>query len=87
MAGFGISGRRSSRAMTVLLAVAFAATVLCGASRAFLPATPPRPLERAGGAAATAAGLAATGFGAAAPAFAEEGLLNFGKVKLGGGFA
>eukprot|EP00443_Scrippsiella_acuminata_P067179 CAMPEP_0115426236 /NCGR_PEP_ID=MMETSP0271-20121206/28808_1 /TAXON_ID=71861 /ORGANISM="Scrippsiella trochoidea, Strain CCMP3099" /LENGTH=77 /DNA_ID=CAMNT_0002851193 /DNA_START=15 /DNA_END=245 /DNA_ORIENTATION=+ len=77
MAGFGISGRRSSRAMTVMLVAACAAALLCATSRAFLPATP-QPLERAGGAAATAAGLGAAGLGAAAPAFAEEGLLNFG---------
>mmetsp|Transcript_82361 Transcript_82361/g.207231 ORF Transcript_82361/g.207231 Transcript_82361/m.207231 type:complete len:239 (+) Transcript_82361:81-797(+) len=81
------SVRRSSCAMTALMAAAFTTALFCTASRAFLPATPPRPLERAGGAAATAAGLGAAGLGAAAPAFAEEGLLNFGKVKLGGGFA
>jgi len=85
--------RRGSRCVAALLASAFVVVALGAASRAFLPATPPRPLERVGGAAAVAAGLGTAGLGAAAPVFAAEeaaeagGLLNFGKIPLGGGFA
>mmetsp|Transcript_76056 Transcript_76056/g.246886 ORF Transcript_76056/g.246886 Transcript_76056/m.246886 type:complete len:228 (-) Transcript_76056:102-785(-) len=71
--------RSSSCALALAAAAAAAAAALCAASRAFL-AAPSR------GAAAGAA-LGVAGLGAAAPAFAEEGLLNFGKVELGGGFA
>mmetsp|Transcript_136910 Transcript_136910/g.341334 ORF Transcript_136910/g.341334 Transcript_136910/m.341334 type:complete len:226 (+) Transcript_136910:77-754(+) len=57
------------------------ALALYSAGNAFLPAAAPSPRG------ATAATVAAVTAGAAAPAFAEEGLLNFGKVPLGGGFA
>mmetsp|Transcript_76055 Transcript_76055/g.246882 ORF Transcript_76055/g.246882 Transcript_76055/m.246882 type:complete len:230 (-) Transcript_76055:102-791(-) len=73
--------RSSSR---VLALAASAAAALLAASHAFV-AAPSR-----GAAVGAAVGFA--GLGAAVPAFAEEakapeGLLNFGKVELGGGFA
>mmetsp|Transcript_76059 Transcript_76059/g.246896 ORF Transcript_76059/g.246896 Transcript_76059/m.246896 type:complete len:231 (-) Transcript_76059:65-757(-) len=74
--------RSSSR---VLALAAGAAAALLAASHAFV-AAPSR-----GAAVGAAVGFA--GLGAVAPAFAEEaekapeGLLNFGKIELGGGFA
>eukprot|EP00401_Gymnodinium_catenatum_P033129 CAMPEP_0117567218 /NCGR_PEP_ID=MMETSP0784-20121206/57487_1 /TAXON_ID=39447 /ORGANISM="" /LENGTH=247 /DNA_ID=CAMNT_0005365069 /DNA_START=84 /DNA_END=827 /DNA_ORIENTATION=- len=81
--------RRSSRWLSVACGAAVAVAVLHVASMAFLPASPPtlrgdltRIANGAGVAAATAT------LGGAAPVFADEGgLLNFGKVELGGGFA
>eukprot|EP00931_Biecheleriopsis_adriatica_P119262 TRINITY_DN944_c1_g1_i1.p1 TRINITY_DN944_c1_g1~~TRINITY_DN944_c1_g1_i1.p1 ORF type:complete len:231 (+),score=83.17 TRINITY_DN944_c1_g1_i1:85-777(+) len=73
--------RRSSSLLAGVLAAA-AAILALRASTAFLAASNP---SRTG--AMTVAGIAASS--AALPAFAEEegGLLNFGKVELGGGFA
>jgi len=69
------------RLLSVALAAAGALALLGSASVAFLPPTQPRT-------SAAPAVAAAAAFGAAAPAFAEEeGLLNFGKIPLGGGFA
>jgi len=64
-----------------LCAIGLAALALYSAGSAFLPTA--APLPRSAGVVTAAAATA----GAASPAFAEEGLLNFGKVKLGGGFA
>eukprot|EP00435_Cladocopium_sp_Y103_P001426 s4185_g1.t1 len=78
----------SKMARRNILAVAFVAAVAAFALRwssaAFLPASN-KPMLRAG-AMASAGALAASG---AMPAMAEEGggLLDFGKVELGGGFA
>eukprot|EP00440_Ansanella_granifera_P054750 gb/GFBE01059352.1/.p1 GENE.gb/GFBE01059352.1/~~gb/GFBE01059352.1/.p1 ORF type:complete len:235 (+),score=96.77 gb/GFBE01059352.1/:1-705(+) len=78
--------RRSANLLAAALAAVAAVAVLSAASAAFLPAS-----LRTG--AMTATGAAAA-VGSIAPAFAEEaakaeegGLLNFGKVELGGGFA
>eukprot|EP00440_Ansanella_granifera_P051510 gb/GFBE01055844.1/.p1 GENE.gb/GFBE01055844.1/~~gb/GFBE01055844.1/.p1 ORF type:complete len:238 (+),score=106.34 gb/GFBE01055844.1/:1-714(+) len=81
--------RRSANLVAAALAAVAAVAVLSTTSAAFLPAG--KPSTRTG--AMTAAGAAAV-VGSVAPAFAEEaakheegGLLNFGKVELGGGFA
>ncbi|CAJ1425350.1 unnamed protein product [Effrenium voratum] len=67
--------------IAVALVAAVAVLALRWSSAAFLPS---KPMLRAG-TMASAGALAASG---AMPAMAEEGgLLNFGKVELGGGFA
>mmetsp|Transcript_48802 Transcript_48802/g.130638 ORF Transcript_48802/g.130638 Transcript_48802/m.130638 type:complete len:235 (-) Transcript_48802:124-828(-) len=78
---------RSSKLLSAVCTVAIIVVSLRIASFAFVPAARPQPSVGApmGVAVATAAAL-----GAAPPAFAEEeagGLLNFGKIPLGGGFA
>eukprot|EP00929_Paragymnodinium_shiwhaense_P003467 TRINITY_DN1039_c0_g6_i1.p2 TRINITY_DN1039_c0_g6~~TRINITY_DN1039_c0_g6_i1.p2 ORF type:complete len:234 (-),score=84.14 TRINITY_DN1039_c0_g6_i1:298-999(-) len=70
-----------------VLIVAFGLVAIRTMSSAFV-APPKHTAGPQGGHAQVAglAGLSAAG-AAIAPAYAEEGLLNFGKVKLGGGFA
>jgi len=70
-----------------LLAGAASVSLLRASSAAFLSLSPSQShtaRAASAGAVAAAASAALTG---ASPAFAEEGLLNFGKVPLGGGFA
>eukprot|EP00929_Paragymnodinium_shiwhaense_P003466 TRINITY_DN1039_c0_g4_i1.p1 TRINITY_DN1039_c0_g4~~TRINITY_DN1039_c0_g4_i1.p1 ORF type:complete len:240 (-),score=95.99 TRINITY_DN1039_c0_g4_i1:120-839(-) len=76
-----------------LVAVGFGAAALRLLGSTFVPAGlhaagPQAAPVQSTGSAATAGviGFAAAA-GATSPAYAEEGLLNFGKVKLGGGFA
>ena len=72
------------RGVLAVALLAVAATVALRSATAFLPVS--KPLLRGGAAGALATSAAAVG---ALPALAEEegGLLNFGKVELGGGFA
>eukprot|EP00418_Pyrodinium_bahamense_P089027 CAMPEP_0179039628 /NCGR_PEP_ID=MMETSP0796-20121207/15237_1 /TAXON_ID=73915 /ORGANISM="Pyrodinium bahamense, Strain pbaha01" /LENGTH=238 /DNA_ID=CAMNT_0020735963 /DNA_START=52 /DNA_END=768 /DNA_ORIENTATION=- len=78
--------RQGPRLLPALLAAAFALSLLVAAGVAFLPAPAAQRPAPAGVGAAVAASVV---LGTAAPALAEEegGLLNFGKVPLGGGFA